>query len=306
MQEPPATEASRPVEEVIARIRQVYAGWNRTTSIAQMRSDWDAFFPVAAVPTTVVPVDAGGVDARWITRPASDPSRVLLYFHGGGFKIGSTRSHEDLMARIAAAAQCRVLGLNFRLMPEFGFPAPLEDAVAAYRWLLAQGGAPAQVAFAGDSAGGGLVASAMLALREQGLPLPAAGVLLSALTDFEASGESYVSRSAADPIHQRAMILALARGYLGSTGDPRNPLASPLFGDLRGLPPLLLQVGDRETGLDDSTRFAAAARAAGVEVELEVFAEMIHVFQQFPDDLAQARDAIRQIGEFLTRAWSRP
>lgn len=294
-----------PVDRVIARIRKVYAGWDRATSMAQMRSEWDAFFPLDRAPATVRVVDAGGVDARWIAAPNARTDRVLIYFHGGGFKIGSATSHQDLMARLSAAADCRVLGLNYRLMPEHRFPAPLEDASTAYRWLLAQGIAPKHIAFAGDSAGGGLVASAMLSLRTQGLPMPAAGVMLSALTDFETRGESYETRAATDPIHQKPMIQALARMYLGKEHSLRDPLASPLYGDLRGLPPLLLQVGDRETGLDDSRSFADAARKAGVDARLSIWDGMIHVFQQFPDELAQAGRAIAEIGEFLQSIWSK-
>lgn len=295
-----------PVDRVIARIRKVYAGWNRSTSMEQMRSDWDAFFPLDRAPATISAVDAGGVDARWIDAPGALSDRVLIYFHGGGFKIGSATSHQDLMARLSAAASCRVLGLNYRLMPEHRFPAPIEDAQKAYRWVLAQGIAPQRVAFAGDSAGGGLVASTMLALREAGQPLPSAGVMLSALTDFETCGESYDTRAAADPIHQKPMIQALARMYLGTTHSARDPLASPLYGELRGLPPLLLQVGDRETGLDDSRLFAEAARKAGVDVRLSIWDGMIHVFQQFPDDLPQAGQAIAEIGDFLNSVWSTP
>ncbi|MGQ0619339.1 MAG: alpha/beta hydrolase [Panacagrimonas sp.] len=298
MQSPPEA-----VEACIARVRAVYAGWTRTTSIEQMRADWDALFPLDEVPATVERVDAGGVDARWIAVQGARADRVLVYFHGGGYKLGSTTSHQDLMARLSQAARCRVLGLNYRLMPEHRFPAPVEDAVAAYRWLLANKLGASNIAFAGDSAGGGLVPSAMFALRAQGLPLPAAGVMMSALTDFETAGASYETRAKADPIHQRVMIQALARQYLGVDGDRRDPLASPLYGALRGLPPLLLQVGDRETGLDDSTRFADAACAAGVDARCEVWDGMIHVFQQFACELSEARQAIQHIGVFLGGVW---
>ncbi len=281
-----------PVDEAIERLRRVYAGWRRDTPVAQMRRDWDQLFAVS------------GIASQWICAAGVDAGRVLIYFHGGGYKLGSVRSHRDLMARISAAACCRVLGVNYRLAPEHGFPAPVHDAVTVYRWLLSQGTLHTQVAFAGDSAGGGLAAAALLALRDQKLPLPAAAVLLSAWTDLTAEGESYTTRADADPVHQRPMILATARHYLGESGDARDPLASPLFGALDGLPPLLLQVGDRETGLDDSTRFAAKARAAGVPVELEIYDDMIHVFQQFPDLLVEAREAIASIGRFLTRVWA--
>jgi epsilon-lactone hydrolase len=294
-----------PIDAAIDRVRGVYGSWRRDTSVAQMRADWDRLFWSDAQPAETEAVCANGVPALRVTAAGADAKRVLIYLHGGGFKLGSVRSHRDLMARISLAAGCRVLGLNYRLAPEHRFPAPLNDAVASYEWLLAQGCSPADLAFAGDSAGGGLAASAMLALRGRGLPLPTAAVLLSAWTDLTAEGESYVTRAAADPIHQRAMILATARNYLGEA-DPRDPLASPLFGELAGLPPMLLQVGDRETGLDDSRRFAAQARAAGAHAELQVYDNMIHVFQQFPDLLPEAREAIAAIGRFLRGAWSHP
>ncbi len=300
-----------PVDQAIERLRRVYAGWRRDTPVAQMRHDWDQLFAVSGIASHAESVSAGGVESLWVSADGLDPARVsgdaarvLIYFHGGGYKLGSVRSHRDLMARISAAAGCRVLGVNYRLAPEHGFPAPVHDAVTVYRWLLSQGVPHTHVAFAGDSAGGGLAAAALLALREQKLPLPAAAVLLSAWTDLTAEGESYTTRADADPVHQRPMILATARQYLGVSGDARDPLASPLFGALDGLPPLLLQVGDRETGLDDSTRFAAKARAAGVPVELEIYDDMIHVFQQFPDLLVEAREAIASIGRFLTRVWA--
>lgn len=293
------------VEACIARVRSTYARWTRDTTVAQMRADWDTMIPPANFPVIVERVDAGGVDARWIIAPGARADRVLMYFHGGGYKLGSTSSHQDLMARLSQSARCRVLGLNYRLVPEYRFPAPIEDAVAVYRWVLDQGQPSTKIALAGDSAGGGMVPSAMFALRAQALPLPAAGVMISALTDFETSGASYETRAAVDPMHQRAMIQALARHYLGADGNRRDPLASPLYGDLRGLPPLLLQVGDRETGLDDSTRFADAARAAAVEAQLEVWDGMIHVFQQFARELPEARQAIERIGAFLTTIWSR-
>lgn len=299
------TEPLAPIDEVIARVRRVYRGWTRETTVAQMRADWDALFWSDAVPVESQSISANGVDSVWISAPGADPRRVLVYFHGGGFKLGSVRSHRDLMARLSQAAACRVLGLNYRLAPEHRFPAPVEDAVAAYEFLLSEGIDPRNIGFAGDSAGGGLAISAMFALREHGLPLPAAGVMISAWTDLTAESASYETRAQVDPIHQRPMILATARNYLGENGDARDPLASPLFGDLRGLPPLLLHVGDRETGLDDSHRFAEKARAARVTVELKVYERMIHVFQQFPEVLPEARESIEEIGRFLCRAWDK-
>jgi len=291
--------AAVPLDLVIERIRRVYRGWSRDTPVAQMRIDWDTAFECCTVPVLCERVSAGGVDGEWIAGGNARYDKAILYFHGGGFRLGSVSSHRELIARISEASGCRVLAINYRLAPEHRFPAPLEDAMAAYRWMLDRGLKPEHTAFAGDSAGGNLVFAAMLGLRERKLPLPAAGVLMSPWTDLAATAESYVSRADADPIHQRPMILALAKNYLGPDGDPYHPLASPLYADLAGLPPLLIQVGDRETVLDDSIMFADMARAAGVDVELQVWDGMIHAFQMFGVELAEARRAIASIAGFL-------
>lgn len=296
---------THPVDAVIAEIRAVYGRWRRDTPICQMRRDWDELFRARALGAAPVPVDAGGVRAAWIDGANAKPDRVVLYLHGGGFRLGSIVSHLDLMQRLGTAARARVIGLDYRLSPEHLFPAPLEDVLAAYRWLLREGAAGARVAFAGDSAGGGLCLSGMLAAREAGLPLPVAGVVMSPWTDLEATGAAYETHAALDPIHQRAMILAIARSYLGTDGNARDPRASPLHGDLAGLPPLLIQCGERETVLDDSREFAKRALAAGVEAQLEVYEGMIHVFQMFAAELEPAQHAITSAGAFLDRAFRR-
>jgi epsilon-lactone hydrolase len=298
MTDAPHNIAMTPVDHAIERMCAVYRRWTRDTSVQQMRSDWDAAFAGCSVQVSCRHVSADGVDAEWIVPADAPRQKAILYFHGGGFRIGSVASHRDMIARISEASGCRTLAINYRLAPEHPFPAALDDAVAAYRYLRDQGFDPCNIAIAGDSAGGNLALGTMLALRDRGDRLPAAGVLMSPWTDLAASGVSYESRAEADPIHQRSMILALAKTYLGGQGDPRNPMASPLYADLAGLPPLLVQVGDRETVRDDSTELAAKAKAAGVEVDLEVWAGMIHVFQMFAE-IPQSRDAIASIGKFL-------
>ena len=293
--------AVAPLDLVIERIRRVYRSWSRDTPVAQMRSDWDAAFQPCTVAVSYERVSAGGVDGEWIAGSDAHHDKAILYFHGGGFRLGSVSSHRELIARIADTSGCRVLAINYGLAPEHRFPAPLEDAIAAYGWMLDQGLSPENIAFAGDSAGGNLVLAAMLNLRERGAPLPAAAVLMSPWTDLAATGASYVSRADADPIHARPMILALAKNYLGRDGDPFHPLASPLYAELAGLPPLLIQVGDRETVLDDSVMFADKARAAGIDVELQIWDGMVHVFQMFASELAEARQAIDSIAKFLKR-----
>ena len=292
--------ATAPIDLAIARIRAIYRGWNRDTSVAQMRNDWDAAFGGTTAPVTCEHVSAGGVDAEWISPAHAPEDKAILYFHGGGFRIGSVASHRDLIAQIALASGCCVLAIDYRLAPEYRFPAALDDALTGYDWMLGRGLKPANIAFAGDSAGGNLALAAMLALRERALPLPAAAVLMSPWTDLAATGASYVSRAEADPIHQRSMILALAKNYLG-VQDPCDPRVSPLYADLKGLPPLLIQVGDRETVLDDSVVFADKARAAGIDVNLEIWDGMIHVFQMFGAQLPEAHQAIASIAGFLNR-----
>ncbi|MDR7093117.1 alpha/beta hydrolase [Hydrogenophaga laconesensis] len=292
---------SAAVEQVIERVRQVYGSWKRDTPVAQMRQDWDTLFGGAAVNASIEDVDAGGVKAQWVSAPGADPRHGVLYLHGGGFQVGSLVSHRELMAGLSAASNCRVLGVDYRLAPEHRYPAALDDAWVAWQWLADQGFEAQHVALAGDSAGGGLVLSLLLRLRDAGQPLPAAAVLMSAWTDLTASGASYGTRADSDPIHQRPMIVAMARNYLGKEGNPADPLVSPMFAELRGLPPLLAQVGDRETVLDDSRDFVARAREAGVDATLQVWDHMIHVFQQFPAQLPEARAAIDELGRFLRR-----
>lgn len=289
------------VDAVIARVKAVYGRWRRNTSVAQMRADWDELFN-APGEADVASVDAAGVPCQWVTAPGARTDRVVVYFHGGGFQVGSLASHRELMARISAAAGARVLGVGYRLAPEHRYPAALEDALAAYGWLRSQGVSAERIAVAGDSAGGGLGLALLLALQRRGERAPAAYWGLSAWTDLTASGESYQTRATLDPIHQQPMIVAMACNYLGGSGDPKDPLASPLFAapdELAALPPMLLQVGERETVVSDSEAFVQRARAAGAQAELQVWPGMIHVFQQFPALLAEARDALADGGRFI-------
>ena len=287
---------SAAAEAVIARIRATYARWGRTTDIATRRRDWDALHAPGPETPAAVPVSAGGVAAAWIAPPGVREDRAILFFHGGGFQLGSIESHRGLAAGIAASAGCRVLSVAYRLVPEHRFPAPVEDALAAYDWLLGSGLSSAQIGIAGDSAGGNIALALLLSLKARGDRLPAAIALLSPLTDMEVSGESYETRAAADPFHQRGMIKAVAAGYLGSAGNPLDPLASPLHANLADLPPMLLQVGDRETVLSDSTELARRAVLAGVDAHVEVWPGMFHVFQLYAAELPEAREAIARIG----------
>ena len=289
---------------IVARCRASSAGWDRSTPIAAMRADFDALADPAPPGTGVEAVRCGSVAAEWVTAPGIRPGPAILFLHGGGFRLGSPRSHRGLAASLGAAAGCRVLVPDYRLAPEHSFPAPVEDACQAYRWLRAQDGVTG-IAVAGDSAGGGLAVSAMLALRDAGDALPSGAVLMSPWTDLTASGASYEERAAADPLNQRATLLAMARGYLRGA-DPRDPLASPVFADLSGLPPLLIQVGAREIVFGDAALLAERAVAAGVAATLSEWDGMVHVFQQFPAEAPQAAEAVREAGSFLRRLLHAP
>jgi acetyl esterase/lipase len=244
------------------------------------------------------PASADGVACEWTSTPGARGDRVLLYLHGGGYTIGSVRTHRGLVANLSAAARVRCLSVDYRLAPEHPHPAAVEDAARAYRWLLGQGLRPEGLAIAGDSAGGGLAAALLVALRDAGEPLPAAAVLISPWTDLELGAASLETKAAEDPMVQREGLARMARAYLGDL-PPRTPLASPLYADLSGLPPLLVQVGTAETLLDDATRFAERAKAAGVDVTLEEWDEMIHVFQAFAPLVPESQQAIARIGAFL-------
>ncbi len=255
-------------------------------------------------------INAGGVAAEWIsvngthngsqekTNGESTNEPVILYLHGGGYVIGSMRSYRGFLSRISRAADARVLGLDYRLAPEFPFPAALDDAVVAYRWLLSQGVEPGNIVIGGDSAGGGLTISTLVALRYLGEPMPAAGVCISPWVDLEGTGESMISKAEVDPVVQKEMLGFMTQLYMGDR-DLRAPLAAPLYADLRGLPPLLIQVGTAETLLDDSTRLADKAKSSGVNVELSIWEDMIHVWPIFAPVLPEGQQAIERIGEFV-------
>ena len=245
-------------------------------------------------------VDAGGVPGEWITTPEAAHERVVYYLHGGGYVIGSINTHREMISRLSRAAGARVLAIDYRLAPENPFPAAVEDSTAAYRWLLSTGVDPDRLVIAGDSAGGGLTVATLVALRDAGEPLPAAAVCLSPWVDLEQVGESMTTKAEADPMIQREAGLQWANAYLGDA-HPRTPLAAPLYADLRGLPPLLIQVGTEEALLDDSTRLAERAKAAGVDVALEVWDDMIHVWQFFAAMLPEGQQAIDRIGEFIRK-----
>jgi epsilon-lactone hydrolase len=290
------------LEGIIADVIATFGAWGPQTTLAQMRKGWDDLFSNAklTVGAESEKVDASGVRAEWITAPGAAKDRAILYLHGGGYVLGSIHSHRDMCERLSRAAQARVLALDYRLAPEHPFPAPVEDAAAAYRWLLKQGLDPRRIAIAGDSAGGGLTFATLLALKSAGDPMPACATPLSPWVDLEGLGESMTSKDSEDPMVHKPLVAEMAKTYLPS-GDFRNPLAAPLYGDLSGLPPLLIQVGSRETLLDDAVRIADKAKKAGVAVEIEVWPGLIHVFQIFASRLDEGEQAIQKLGAFIRK-----
>lgn len=236
------------------------------------------------------------VPAYWITPPGADTSRVVLYLHGGGYILGSPETHLETVFRLVKCAGVRALSVDYRLAPEHVWPACREDAVAAYRWLLGQGVAPSHIALAGDSAGGGLTLSTLLALRDAGLPLPGAAAFFSPWVDFTGSGDSVKTNAEIDPLVD-PRGLAMMVGAVLQGHDPGK--SSPLFADLGGLPPLFVQVGTAEVLLDDARRLVDKVKAAGGEAVLDVWEHMIHGFQAFPTYLPQAIAATERAGDFL-------
>ena len=271
--------------------------------IPEMRADFAANALPPTEAATITAVDANGVPGEWITVPGSDPNRRLLYVHGGGYVIGSTATHRRLCEDIAAASGCSILNLDYRLAPEHPFPAAVDDAIAGLQFMQENGpdgpGVAQSTFVAGDSAGGGLTLATLLAARERDVTLPNAAIGISAWTDMAVTGESITTRADADPlITDAAMIKLMAAAYVGG-GNAEAPLASPVYADYAGLPPLLLQVGDAEVLLDDTRRVTERARAAGVDVTEEVWDEMFHVWHAFAPMLPEGREAIARIGEFV-------
>ena len=287
----------------IVKLRELIASRPKPTELAERRATFDAnakTFPLDSA-IKVEQVSANGVPAEWTTAPGADAKRVILYVHGGGYVFGSILSHRHVVAAIGRAAGCRTLALDYRLAPEHPFPAPVEDTVAAYRYLLANGIEPRHIAIAGDSAGGGLVVAALVAIRDAGLNQPACGWAISPWVDMEALGESFTTLATIDPTVSKETILDIAKTYLNGA-DPRSPLAAPIHANLRGIAPLLIQVGAAETLLDDSTKLASRAGAADVPVRLEVWPEMIHVWHLFHPMLGAGRRAIAEGGSYVKAA----
>jgi monoterpene epsilon-lactone hydrolase len=286
--------------ETVAEVLRRSASLSTVLPLQLQRRVIDPPRPVTAPMRAVdmQPLDAGGVSAEWFSQPDSDPDRVFLYFHGGGYSTGSINSHRDFLARLCIASGMRILAADYRLAPEHPFPAQLEDSHRAYLWLIEEQGVhPDHIVLGGESAGAGLTLSTLVSLRDARLPLPAGGVLISGWLDLDPRSTSMQSNRHYDFV-TRLGIRSMAKRF-APVAEHRNPLVSPVHADMTGLPPLLIQVGAAETLLDDNLRCAEAARSAGVEVELEVWPDMIHAWHVFAPMLEEGRIAIRRIGEFV-------
>lgn len=278
------------------------AGQPRPTLEAQ-RAGADSMARPVPDDVTVTSVDAGGVPGDWVVAPDANPARRLLYFHGGGYVLLSALTHRRLAADISRESGCAVLVLDYRLAPEHPFPAAVDDALAAYRWILDNGpdgaSAATNVFLGGDSAGGGLTFATVINARDNGLRVPDAAFGISSWTDVSNTRPSRETRLGIDPLFTDPALLAgFQTQYMGDQ-DPKNPLASPLFGDLTGFPPVYLLVADHEVLLDDSLEFAEKARAANVRATVSVEPGGIHFFPQMDPDLPESRAAILEIGAFL-------
>ena len=292
---------SKQVEEVGKYWLTVVAASAENLSLDEMRDfneNWEA---LTAEPGGVdyVETDAGGVPAMWVSPKGCNEDRVVLYFHGGGFISGSMYTHRKLCGHFAKAIGCRVLIINYRRTPEYAYPAQIDDALAAYQWLLSQGITPGHIALAGDSAGGGLAIGVALLIRDKGLPLPAAIMPFSAWFDMESTGASLVLNSEKDLLFNIPWIQNMAAMYIGEKGDPRDPYASPLYAELAGLPPIYMHVGEDEMLLDDSVRLAERARNAGIDVSLDIFPGMQHSFQMAAGRAPEADDSISRFTKWV-------
>lgn len=241
--------------------------------------------------------------AEWVIPDGCKENYMILYFHGGGFVSGNAVDHRNLVAKFTQFLGAKSLVFDYSLAPENPFPAGVNDSVTIYQWVLSQGYLPEHILFAGDSAGAGLQMSCLLKLKELGLPLPAGVVAMSPCVDMTISGESHKTRLKADPCTPKGSTETWLSYYIGD-GDPADPIMSPLFGDLSGLPPMIIQVGDHETLLSDSTRFAEKAHKAGVDVTLHVWEGMFHCFPLLAPMFREANEAMVEIRDFVEFVWN--
>ncbi len=269
----------------------------------KMRRLFDGWGDITAEPGGIdyIEVDAGGVPALWAAPKGCAQDRVLLCSHGGGYVVGSMYTHRRMYGHVAKAVGCRALVVHYGRAPENAHPGPVDDMVKSYKWLLDQGIQPRHIALIGDSAGGALAVTTLLRAREKGLPMPAATMPLSPWCDMEAKGETFTTNKEKDMLVSPEIIQGMAAAFLGEHGNRQDPLANPLNADLKGLPPMYIQVGSDEALLGDSRTLAERARKVGAEVKLEEVPEMQHVFQILAGVAPEADTAIRRLAD-----WVRP
>jgi epsilon-lactone hydrolase len=293
-----------PSEQYTAVVKLLF---ERDTSHMSIQERRDAYEEGArAVPApadiTFTDVDAGGVPSEWSIAPGATDERVVLYLHGGAYCICSPRTHRRLTGELSRHSRAQVLVPDYALAPERPFPAAIEDAFAAYRWLLDRGTDPKHLAVAGDSAGGGLTMALLLTLRDASVPMPACAVAISPWADLELIGESATTNAGKDPLITVPTLKEEADLYLDGQ-DVRNPLASPIYAEMRGLPPLFIHVGDQEVLLDDSTRLYDRAKRDGVDVTLEIEEDMVHVWHAFATLMPEGDAGVRRVADYIVERW---
>jgi acetyl esterase/lipase len=280
-------------------LRTQLSGWS-DGSINEQRTRQEKSIRLFRLPKQIRTrvIEINGIASEWIDSPDSGFG-TILYLHGGAYALGSINSHRELISRLVISTNCKALAINYRLAPEHPFPAALEDSTKAYTWLISSGIDPSRICIAGDSAGGGLAIATLLALREKGIPLPAGIFCFSPWLDLTLSGDSIIKNKNLDPILSGSILEKYVNYYKGNHKE-NDPLISPLFADLRGLPPILLQSGRNEILLDDSVRFYEKARKVGVDVTLKIWDDMFHVFQLF-SFLPETQESMKQVSEFVSR-----
>jgi acetyl esterase/lipase len=276
--------------------------FNPNKTIDETRKGMESLSKLASLPskTKVEKITFNSISAEWICANEAHEDRVILYLHGGGYNFCSPNTHRELAAYISIASAAKVLLPDYRLAPEHPFPSALEDATSAYRWLLDTGLTGKNIAIAGDSAGGGLSIATSISLRDAGDPSPASIACISPWTDLEMSGNSIKTHSGIEPMLNLQSMKIMASNYIGD-GDPRSPLISPIYADLKGISPFLIHVGSDEMLLDDSTRIAEKAKNAGVDVTLKIYDQMWHVFHLNARFMPEAKNAIEDLGSFIRK-----
>nr|AID57563.1 esterase [uncultured bacterium] len=294
-----------PSQQHEALVQQILEGFvTDAPDLADQRAGYEA--TLAATPIaddiSIESFQIGAMNADWVSAPTSQSDRIFLYFHGGGYVIGSNVGYREFAGRLARATNARVCVINYRLAPEEPFPAAVEDAVSAYQYLLSNGFTPGQISLAGDSAGGGLTLAALVSLRDQGIALPASGVCFSPWIDLEGNGASAQPGGADDPMLAKEGLVGMATLYAGS--DLTNPLAAPLHAELNGLPPIQIMVGTREVLLDDARRARAKIEQSGAKVDYYEGEGLIHVWPVLAPDAPESADALQRVARFTANHWS--